>query len=185
MFQTRLSVEEFMKIALAPENADRRLQLIDGEIVEVVSNNKVSKIAARFITFINGFALPRNIGEMTGADGGFTIEGEQYIPDCAFISYARQPKSTNEAYPSVAPDLVIEVLSPGNMGSIDERNKMLRKVVNYLTAGCELWLVYPDEEKLERYIQGEAVRTYRNGDILEGRGVLEGFRLEISSIWPR
>ena len=34
MFNTRLSVEEFMKIVLAPENADRRLQLIDGEIVE-------------------------------------------------------------------------------------------------------------------------------------------------------
>ena len=62
---------------------------------------------------------------------------------------------------------------------------MPRKVVNYLTAGCEVWLVYPDDKKLERYIQGEAVRTYRNSEILEGRGVLEGFRLEISTIWPR
>jgi len=185
MFNTRLSVEEFMKIALAPENADRRLQLIDGEIVEVVSNNKVSKTAIRIATFVNGFALPRNLGEMSGADGGYTIEGEQYIPDCAFISYVRQPHSTMEAYPDIAPDLVVEVISPGNMGSIDERNKMLRKVANYLAAGCELWLIYPDEEKLERYIAGEAVRTYRNGDILEGRGVLEGFRLEISTIWPR
>lgn len=185
MFNTRISVEEFMKIALAPENADRRLQLIDGEIVEVVSNNKVSRTAIRIATFINGFALPRNLGEMTGADGGYTIKGEQYIPDCAFISYARYPHSTTEAYPDIAPDLVVEVLSPGNLGGIDERNKMLRKIGNYLAAGCELWLVYPDEEKLERYIQGQAVRTYRNGDILEGQGLLEGFELEISAIWPR
>ncbi len=185
MFNTRLSVEEFMQIVLAPENADRRLQLIDGEIIEVVSNNKISKVAARFITFVNGFALPRNLGEMTGADGGYTIKGEQYIPDCAFISYARQPKSTTEAYPSVSPEVVVEVLSPGNMNSSDEREKMIRKIANYLAAGCEVWLAYPDEEKLERYIQGEAVRTYRNGEILEGRGILEGFQLEISSIWPR
>ncbi|MCA0458459.1 MAG: Uma2 family endonuclease [Chloroflexi bacterium] len=185
MFNTRLSVDEFLRIALAPENADRRLQLIDGEIVEVVSNSKNSRTAVRIATFVNGFALPRNLGEMSGADGGYTIEGEQYIPDCAFVSYQRQPHTTTEAYPDIAPDLVVEVLSPGNMSSTDEREKMFRKIGNYLAAGCELWLVYPDEEKLERYIQGEAVRTYRNGDVLEGRGVLEGFKLEISTIWPR
>jgi Uma2 family endonuclease len=185
MFNTRFSVEEFMKIALAPENADRRLQLIDGEIVEVVSNNKASEISGNLIISIGGFVKPRKLGRITVPDGGYTIEGEQYIPDCAFVSYERQPQTSSEAYPEIAPELVIEVLSSGNMGSIEERNKMLRKIGNYLAAGCELCLVYPDEEKLERYIQGEAVRTYRNGDILEGRGVLEGFRLEISTIWPR
>lgn len=182
MFKTRLSVDEFMQIALAPENADRRLQFIDGEIVEVVSNNKNSRTALRIATFVNGFAIPRNLGEMSGADGGYTIEGEQYILDCAFISYARLPHSTTEAYPTIAPDLVVEIRSSD---MIDEGTHMFRKVGNYLASKCELWLVYPDKEKLERHIQGEAVRTYRNGDVLEGRGVLEGFRLEISTIWPR
>ena len=185
MFQTRLSVDEFMQIALAPENADRRLQRIDGEIVEVVSNNKASEISGNLIISIGGFVKPRKLGRITVPDGGYTIEGEQYIPDCAFVTYDRQPQTSSEAYPEIAPDLVIEVLSPGNMHNTNERDKLTRKVANYLAAGCELWLVYPDEEKLERYIAGEAVRTYRNGDILEGRGILEGFRLEISSIWPR
>ncbi len=185
MFNTRLSVDEFMQIALAPENADRRLQLIDGEIVEVVSNNKASEISGNLIISLGGFVKPRKLGRITVPDGGYTIEGEQYIPDCAFVSYQRQPHSTTEAYPAIAPDLVIEVMSPGNMVSTDEWNKMIRKVTNYLSAGCEVWLVYPADERLERHIQGEAVRTYRNGDVLEGRGILEGFRLEISTIWPR
>lgn len=185
MFNTRLSVEEFMQIALAPENADRRLQLIDGEIVEVVSNSKASEISGNLIISIGSFVKPRNLGRITVPDGGYTIKGEQYIPDCAFVSYARQPYSTTEAYPDITPDLVIEVISPGNFSSLADREKMFRKIGNYLAAGCELWLVYPDEEKLERYIQGEAVRTYRNGETLEGRGILEGFRLEISTIWPR
>lgn len=174
MFNTRLSVDEFMQIALAPENADRRLQLIDGEIVEVVSNNKASEISGNLIISLGGFVKPRKLGRITVPDGGYTIEGEQYIPDCAFVSYQRQPHSTTEAYPAIAPDLVV-----------DEGQHIFRKVGNYLASKCELWLIYPDKEKLERHIQGEAVRTYRNGDMLEGRGILEGFRLEISTIWPR
>lgn len=184
MLKTRVSLKEFMQIALAPENAHRRLERIDEEIMEVVSSNKTSRIGIRTATFVNGFTLPRNLGEMTGADGGYTIAGEQYIPDCAFVSYQRQPHTTDEAYPTIAPDLVVEVLSPGNLRTFEEREKMIRKVSNYLSVGCEVWLLYPDDEKLERYIPGEAVRTYRNGEVLKGRGVLEGFELEISSIWP-
>ena len=185
MFKTRLSVDEFMKIALTPENADRRLQLIDGEIVEVVSNNKASESAINIVIALGSFVKPRQLGRVTGSDGGYTIEGEQYIPDCAFVSIQRQPETTTEAYPHIAPDLVVEVISPGNLAGFEQRENLTRKVANYLAAGCEVWLVYPDEEKLERYISGEAVRTYRNGDILEGRSVLDGLRLDISSIWPR
>lgn len=185
MLKTRVSLDEFLEIALAPENADRHLERIDGEIVEMVSNNQSSRTAIRIATFVNGFALPRNLGEMTGADGGYTIAGEQYIPDCAFVSYARQPHTTNESYPEIAPDLVVEVISPSNLSSVDERDKLTHKVANYLSVGCEVWLVYPDDEKLEQYLPGQPVRVYRNGDTLNGRGALEGFTLEISAIWPR
>ena len=184
MFKTYVSADEFMRIALDPANADRRLQRIDGEIVEVVSNNKASESAVNIVISLGGFVKPRKLGRVTGSDGGYTIGGEQYIPDCAFVSYQRQPKSTTEAYPEIAPDLVVEVLSPGNLSSSDERAKLARKVANYLAAGCELWLIDPEAEKLERYLPNQSVMTYRNGDTVEGVGVLAGFRLEISSIWP-
>jgi Uma2 family endonuclease len=185
MFKTDVSLSEFMRIALDPANADRRLQRIDGEIVEVVSNNKASESASNMIIFLGGFVKPRKLRRVTGSDGGYTISGEQYIPDCAFVSYQRQPHSTTEAYPNIAPDLVVEVLSLGNVGSPDEREKLARKVANYLAAGCELWLLDPEVEKLERYLPNQPVRTYRNGEVLEGVGLLEGFRLEISTIWPQ
>jgi len=185
MFKTYVSADEFMRIALDPANADRRLQRIDGEIIELTPNNHAAQIAANIAGEVGIFVRTRKLGRVTGSDGGYTISGEQYIPDCAFVSYQRQPHTTTEAYPEIAPDLVVEVLSPGNMGSTDEREKLARKVANYLAAGCELWLVDPVEEKLERCIPGQAVRTYRNGEILEGVGVLEGFKLEISSIWPQ
>jgi len=185
MFRTYVSAEEFMQIALDPANADRRLQRIDGEIIEVVSNNKASESAINVSGELYSFVRPRKLGRVTGSDGGYTIAGEQYIPDCAFVSYQRQPHTTSEAYPDIAPDLVVEVLSPGNLSSSEERAKLARKVANYLAADCELWLLDPEAEKLERYLPNQPVRTYRNGEVLEGGGVLEGFRLEISAIWPQ
>jgi Uma2 family endonuclease len=185
MFKTYVSADEFMRIALDPANADRRLQRIDGEIVELISSYTASVIAATVTCEVGIFVRQHKLGGMTGADCGYTICGEQYIADGAFVSYQREPEDTTEYYPDVAPDLVIEVLSPPHMGSEDERIKMPHKVVNYLAAGCELWLLDPEAEKLERYLPNQPVRTYCNGDILEGVGVLEGFRLEISAIWPQ
>src|SRR5258708_20846928 len=123
MFRTTVSAEEFMRIALDPANADRRLQRIDGEIVEVVSNNKASESASNMIIFLGSFVKPHKLGRVTGSDCGYTIAGEQYIPDCAFVSYQRQPHTTTEAYPEIAPDLVVEVLSPGNLSNSREQAK--------------------------------------------------------------
>jgi len=182
MFRTSVSLDEFMRIALDPANADRRLQRIDGEIVEYLSSNNASQIAATLTCELGIFVRQHKLGYMTGADCGYTIGGEQYIADGAFVSYEREPENPNEYYPDAPPYLVIEVLSP-NVGGSDEREKLARKVANYLAAGCELWLVDPFEEKLERCLPNQPVHTYRNGDTLEGIGILEGFRLEIRSIW--
>ena len=175
--------DEFMAFVLRPENAERNFELIGGEIIKVVSNNKAAEIAGVFVGELYAFVRPRKLGRVTVPDGGYTISGEQYIPDCAFVSYQRQPQTTTEAYPVVAPELVIEVLSLGNLNSTDERDKRTHKVANYLAAGCEVWLVHPDKQIVEVYIAGQPVQTYRNGDILEGRGLLAGFKLAISDLW--
>ena len=169
-----MTVDEFIAYALLPENAERNFEFIGGEVIEVVSNNQASEIAGVFIGELYAFVRPRKIGRVTVSDGGYTISGEQYIPDCAFVSYQRQPQSLTESYPTIAPELVIEGLSPGNLNSIEERGKLTHKVANYLAAGCEVWLVHPDKQIVEVYIVGQPVQTYRNGDVLEGRGLLTG-----------
>ena len=180
-----MTYDEFIVLAMLPENADRNFEFIGGEMIEVVSNNKASEIAGVFVGELYAFVRPRKLGRVTVPDGGYTISGEQYIPDCAFVSYQRQPQTSSEAYPTVAPELVIEVISPGNLNSTNERDKLTHKVANYLAAGCEVWLVYPDRQIVEVYITGQPVQTYRNGDVLEGRGLLKDFKVVISDLWPR
>ncbi len=73
--QTRhYTVEEFDQMVMLPENADRRLEYIGGEIVEMVSNNYSSEVAARILYWITHYVIQNNLGRVTGAGGGDAIE---------------------------------------------------------------------------------------------------------------
>lgn len=181
MIQTRahVSVEEFEKIAALPENTDRRLEYIGGEIVEVVSNSDASEIAMRIGAEIRFYLKTNDLGRVTGADGGYRVSGEDYIPDVGFISKARQPKRPHAAWNPLAPDLAVEVVSPS-----DKAAEIADKVANYLHAGTLLWYFYPDEQQVKVYEPGKPVKTLTINDVLDGGTVLPGFKVALKDIFP-
>ena len=184
LLQTRYVTEdEFERFVMLPENRDQNFEYIAGEIVEVVSNGDSSRKAANLIIFVGSHVKANRLGRITGADGGYKVSGEDYIPDAAFMSYARQPIASDDAYNPLAPDLAIEVLSPGNTDTPNERDKMLRKIGNYLAAGTVLWLVDPEQKTVDVYISGQPRKTLRIGEFLEGGNVLPGFRLAVADIF--
>lgn len=175
-----LTVQEFDEFVMRPENADRLFEYIGGKIVEVVSNPYSSKIASRINGYIFVYLSKHDIGHLTGADGGYMVSGERYIPDVAFISYARQPElSTVEGYVPNAPDLAVEVLSRGNT---DE--ELTIKVANYLAAGTVVWMVKPVEKRVVVFAPGSPARTLGINDTLDGGAVLPGFTLAVKAIFP-
>ena len=119
------------------------------------------------------------IGRITGADGGYMIEGDRYIPDVAFISVKKQPQPSRAAFNPIAPDLAVEVLSPGNTD-----REMRIKVANYLKAAVLLWVVDPDQKRVEVYQAGKAVQIAMIDDTLTGVDVLPGFTLAVKDIFP-
>jgi Uma2 family endonuclease len=175
-----ITAEEFERLALLPENADRRLELIGGDIVEVVSNNYSSMVAARILIRLGNFLENAHVaGYVTGADGGYRVGDERYIPDVAFVSKSRQPAPSRDAYNAIAPDLAVEVLSPS-----DQQDILRLKIANYLAAGTTVWLVNPDNKTVEVYTPGQ--RAYRLGpaDTLTGGDLLPGFALPVKDIFP-
>lgn len=173
-----MTVEEFDRFVMLPENADRLLEYIGGEVVEVVSNQRSSAIASTFIAFIKMYAIQNRLGFVTGADGGYIIAGERYIPDVAFVSKARQEQPSEQAYSDIPPDLVVEVLSPSNTP-----HELRVKVANYLAAGVTVWMVDPEREVVEVYAPGQPVRKVAADGVLEGGDVLPGFRLSVEDIF--
>lgn len=173
-----MTVNEFDQWVMLPENVGKDYEYIGGRIVEVTSNGLSSEVAYAIGSEIRNFVRKRKLGRITGADGGFHIGGERYIPDVAFISAARQPKASLKGYNPNPPDLAVEVLSPSNS---DEEIRI--KVTNYLSVGTVAWVLNPFRPRVEVYIPGQPVRILGMEDTLEGGTVLPGFSIPVRELF--
>lgn len=108
---------------------DMDYEFIGGEAVEVSSNHYASALAARLLILMGVYILKHKLGWVTGADGGYRVAGERYIPDVAYISYAKQPRPSQEGFLSLPPDLAVEIIS--NPNNITEQNHLHIKISNY------------------------------------------------------
>jgi Uma2 family endonuclease len=175
---TGMTVEEFEAFARLPKHGDTMFEYIQGEVWEVVSDGKSSILGMLLGSFITIFVKRNKLGWVTGADGGYMIGSERYIPDVGYISRSRQPHEPNQAYNPLAPDLVVEVLSPSNTAA-----EMRIKIVNYLQAGTVVWLADPDAQTLEVYTPNKAPFILQVDDPLDGGNVLPGFTLPLREIF--
>lgn len=102
-------------------------------------------------------------------------------PDVVYVSLGRLP---NREIPNgdifIAPDLVVEVLSPGNTGlEVDD------KLEKYLAAGVALvWIVNPDRRTIRVYRQDGTTHSFHAADVIEDEPVLPGFRLVVGDVFP-
>lgn len=174
------TAEEFDRWVLLPENAGRDYEFIAGKVREVVSNSFSSETAANILAELLTYAKKHKLGRVTGADSGYWIAGERYIPDVAFTRFERQPQPSHDAYNPVAPNLVVEVLSPTN-----DEFEMHVKIANYLSEGCTVWLVDPQTSQVSVMVPGQSAQKLGIDDILDGGELLPGFQLPVRDIFPQ
>lgn len=108
--------------------------------------------------------------------GPDTVRG----PDVSFISAARlAPDQVPDQFIVVAPDLAIEVLSPGDRDAeIEER------VSDYLAAGTRcVWIVDPRQRRVVVRDPGGEPLTLTVSDVLDGKDVVPGFRCGVGEVF--
>ena len=183
--QTKLmTADELDALPTYGPGGDRRYELIKGEL-KVMSPAKPLHgiVCARLTIRLGGFVEEHNLGEVFGAETGFLVETD---PDslvgagAAFISNERL--ATVERFDKFfpfAPDLAVEVLSPGNtVQEIDE------KVALYFAAGSSLvWVFNPKRRTVAAYRSPLDVRILGEHDTLDGGEVLPGFSLDLSKLF--
>jgi Uma2 family endonuclease len=153
---------------------DQRVELIGGEIVEMVSNDHSSALAIEIAFRIKLYLSQSDLThKVTGADSGFQVGADRYSPDVAVT-----PHLLGVAYQPDAPLLVVEVVSPGNTAK-----ELNIKTSNYLAAGCIVWMVYPDDREIVVHRPGKAAQVLTIADTLMDDTVLPGFAVSVKVIF--
>ena len=165
------------------ERRESRLcELVDAVLVEKVMGYRESLLAVAIATALKSFVSPRNLGLVTGEAGMARLfPGLVRIPDVAFASWQSLPERRvpEEPVPELAPDLVVEVLSPGNTDA-----EMDRKRAEYFAAGVRLvWIVDPERREVDVWTGPELSSTLVEGDTLDGGAVLPGFALAVRDLF--
>jgi Uma2 family endonuclease len=173
-----LTAEELLALSIR----DKRVELVRGVLVvrepAGYAHGRVAmNLAVRLASHVEGAAA----GQVFAAETGFALaRGPDTVraPDIAFVRRDRLPDPATHGFPDLAPDLVVEVLSPD-----DRPGEVLAKVADWLTAGTRLaWTVDP-ERRLARVYRPDGSETIVTGEgALDGEDVLPGFSCSLASI---
>jgi Uma2 family endonuclease len=120
-------------------------------------------------------------GQIFAAETGFTLfraPDTVRAPDIAFVRRERLPDPVPAGYLELAPDLVVEVLSPS-----DRPGEVLAKVGDWLEAGARLvWAIDP-ERRIARVYRPDGSESSITADgQLDGEDVLPGFSCPLAGI---
>lgn len=168
---------------------DRRVEVSDGEIIDVSLNNIehvliTGEIYDRLKLHVRAVGLGLVFGDSLiyilarGTEGDITISR---IPDCSFVRKERFTASMRWDKPfEGAPDLAIEVLSPS-----DTHETIAGRIEEYLTyGGSEVWIVSPMQKTLHQHTTDRSlIRVYRVGDALDADPLLPGLQIAIADLF--
>ncbi|MGL5796278.1 MAG: Uma2 family endonuclease, partial [Waterburya sp.] len=88
-----------------------------------------------------------------------------------------------EGYPPLAPDFVIELVSPSDLKN-QRYEDLQAKMQEYLKNEVKLgWLIEPKSKTVEIYRLGRKVEKLKNPSNLSGEDVLVNFSLNLSKIF--
>lgn len=166
------------------DREQRLYELADGVLVEKAIGVQESYLAILIAGMLADFAARGNLGMALGADGMARLApGLVRIPDVSFIAWGRLPGGIVPAEPmlSVAPDLAVEILSPGNTA-----REMDRKLAEYFEAGVRsVWYVDPATRAVRVYSSPEEFTALGEDHEIDGAPVLPGLVISIRTLFAR
>ena len=175
-----ITYEQWLRM---PEVTDFIEEVVDGEILIMPPNKWEHALIARNICKALDAQLDAREALVLDTSFGLVIRKAPLtsrVPDLAVFQ-----KSTiveQDGYIHSAPQLVVEVLSPGNT-----RRERERKLADYVSLGVpEMWMVSPEARTVEvLYLESGFLRSAQ----ALTQGVLQpknfpGVHIQIAEIWP-
>lgn len=166
---------------LRPE--EERSELVAGQLVrEPPPGTAHGWTAADVVALLHPFVREHRLGRVCGEAGYVLATDPDTVrcPDASFVSTRRLAGAEWKGpYLVGAPDLAVEVVSPG-----DRASEVAAKAAEYLTAGGEaVWLIDPRRQTVTTYLPGREPQTFGRQDVLDGDPYLPGLRLPVADLF--
>jgi len=158
-------------------------ELIDGRIIPMSPAGISHGIyEMNFALALRRFADEHDLGVVaTGEVGIYTRRDPDSVrgADVVFISHERDQLRASAGFLDVAPELVVEIISPD-----DKWSDVIEKLREYFAVGVKLvWVADPELRSVLAYRSLTDVREFTADDDLVSDDVLPGFRVNVADLF--
>lgn len=160
-----------------------RCELVEGRIVKLSPTKmphgryelEIAYLLRRWIEAKDlGVVMVGEVGIYTHRDPD-TVRGA----DVLFISHERLAQATPGGFMDVAPELIVEVMSPS-----DRWSEVRKKIREYFAIGvAAVLIVEPEEQTVSLYRSPTDMREYTGEDIVPLDDVLPDFGFPLKNLW--
>ena len=142
-----------------PQSEETRYELIGGELFVTRSpHRKHQQVAGQIFQQLNIWSKKTGLGETIPSPGIIFDDADSVIPDVVWVSTERLKAIEDEAgHLTGAPELVVEVLSPGSENFKRDRETKLQ--LYSITGVDEYWIVDRFKQLVDIYRRREAELT--------------------------
>lgn len=164
-----------------PDDDSVLIELDEGELITMPPAGFEHGSRGNRIAFVlTRHVREHDLGEILSADTGFRLSPDTVrAPDVSFVRKERLAEVRSKGFAKGAPDLAVEVFSP-----FDDVRQLMRKVKQYLAAGCHtVWIVYPERREVQILEASGTDRMLGVEDVLEAPELLPGFSIRISELF--
>ncbi|NQT12175.1 MAG: Uma2 family endonuclease [Planctomycetes bacterium] len=177
---TRVTADQLLRM---PDDGNR-YELVAGELRKMVPAGwRHGAAGGNLHSLLGHHVMQCDLGQVFFAETGFLLARDPdtvRAPDIAFIRKQRiEVETPEQAFWPGAPDLAVEVVSPGDTtGEVDE------KVMAWLDAGATaVWVVNPKWRSVTVYRSATNIKTLTEKDDLEGEEVVPGFCCRVAELF--
>lgn len=179
--RVRMTADDLLRL---PEGRGTRYELVAGELIEMApAGGEHGYVGVRFTVRLGTYVEQSGAGGgVFAAETGFRLSREPdtvRAADMAYVAADRLARARVPGYPELAPDLVVEVVSPD-----DSAADVQAKVEGWLRAGTRLVVVlYPATRSAMLHRgNGTAERVGPDG-ALNAAPVLPGFTCRLAELF--
>ncbi|MBK5939266.1 hypothetical protein CCR96_08355 [Halochromatium roseum] len=160
-------------------------ELIDGRFFPMPPTGwPHASIEARMTSKLQQYVDANPVGVVLTGEVGIIIRRDPDTlrgADLAFVSQNRLARASPSGYLDVAPELVVEIISPN-----DRWTEITAKLDDYFSIGVELvWILDPRRRRVSCYRSPTELELRGAGDTLTAEPMLPGLRLSVADLFGK